>query len=253
MGDDLLFFAGGLLAGVVNTLAGNGSAITLTLLLGSGLNGSVANATNRIGVLAQTLTAILSVRPSARKRFLVRASRRLALPTFAGSLLGAVAGSLAPPKFMEASIAVVMTLMLFTLFTKPSRWLSTGTRRNAGLQTWLTFFAIGFYGGFVQMGIGILMLSALVLMERWTLRDANVIKLIMAFLLAAPATFVYLFLGEISWGPALWLAVGSALGAWIGARYVVRIPAAQPAVRWVVFAAVVFGAGRAIWNLVAGA
>jgi uncharacterized membrane protein YfcA len=50
---------------------------------------------------------------------------------------------------------------------------------------------------------------------------------------------------------ALWLAVGSALGAWIGARYVVRIPAAQPAVRWVVMAAVVFGAARALYNLFA--
>ena len=104
MGNDLLFFAGGLLAGVVNTLAGNGSAITLTLLLGSGLNGSVANATNRIGVLAQTLTAILSVRPSARKRFLVRASRRLALPTFAGSLLGAVAEALLRPNSWKLAL-----------------------------------------------------------------------------------------------------------------------------------------------------
>jgi uncharacterized membrane protein YfcA len=246
---DLLFFAGGLVAGVVNTLAGNGSAITLSLLLGSGLNGSVANATNRVGVLAQTVTAVLSVRPSRRKRFLMRASRRLALPTFAGSLLGGVVGSLASPTFMEASIAVVMTAMLFTLFTKPSRWLAVGERREGGLMSWLTFFVIGLYGGFVQMGIGIMMLAALVLVQRWTLRDANVIKLILALVLALPATLIYLFMGDIVWSAALWLAVGSALGAWIGARYVVRIPAAQPAVRWVVMAAVVFGAARALYNL----
>ncbi|MEY4886857.1 MAG: hypothetical protein RL767_328, partial [Bacteroidota bacterium] len=116
---------------------------------------------------------------------------------------------------------------------------------------WLTFFAIGLYGGFVQMGIGIMMLAALVLAQRWTLRDANVIKLILALVLALPATLVYLFMGDVVWSAALWLAVGSALGAWIGARYVVRIPAAQPAVRWVVMAAVVFGAGRALYNLFA--
>jgi hypothetical protein len=249
MVNDLLFFTGGLLAGVVNTLAGNGSAITLTLLLGSGLNGSVANATNRVGVMAQTLTAVFSVRKSARKRYLMRESRRLALPTFGGSLLGGLLGSLASPAFMEASIAVVMTLMLFTLFTKPSQWLATQARRNGGWTTWLTFFAIGVYGGFVQMGIGIMMLAALVLVERWTLRDANVIKLILALVLAVPATLVYLFLGDVRWGAALWLAVGSAAGAWLGARYVVRIPAAQPAVRWIVFAAVLVGAAKAISNL----
>lgn len=248
---DLLFFAGGLVAGVVNTLAGNGSAITLSLLLGFGLNGSVANATNRVGVLAQTVTGVLSVRPSQRKRYLMHASRRLALPTFAGSLLGGVVGSLATPSFMEASIALVMTAMLFTLFTKPSRWLAVGERREGGLMSWLTFFAIGLYGGFVQMGIGIMMLAALVLVQRWTLRDANVIKLILALVLALPATLIYLFMGDIVWSAALWLAVGSAFGAWIGARYVVRIPAAQPAVRWIVMAAVVFGAGRALYNLFA--
>lgn len=118
------FFAGGLVAGVVNTLAGNGSAITLSLLLGSGLNGSVANATNRIGVLAQTVTAVLSVRPSQRKRYLMRASHRLALPTFAGSLLGGIVGSLASPTFMEASIAVVMTAMLLRYSPNPrAGWL----------------------------------------------------------------------------------------------------------------------------------
>ena len=67
--------------------------------------------------------------------------------------------------------------------------------------------------------------------------------------LAVPATLVYLFLGDVRWGAALWLAVGSAAGAWLGARYVVRIPAAQPAVRWVVFAAVLVGAAKAISNL----
>jgi uncharacterized membrane protein YfcA len=60
---------------------------------------------------------------------------------------------------------------------------------------------------------------------------------------------VYLFLGDVRWGAALWLAVGSAAGAWLGARYVVRIPAAQPAVRWVVLAAAVVGAAKALSNL----
>ena len=43
--------AGGLLAGVLNTLAGGGSLLTVPLLVLLGLPGTVANGTNRIGVL----------------------------------------------------------------------------------------------------------------------------------------------------------------------------------------------------------
>ncbi|NDD47099.1 MAG: sulfite exporter TauE/SafE family protein, partial [Flavobacteriia bacterium] len=90
---DLLFFAGGLLAGVINTMAGNGSALTVSLLLLGGMDGAVANATNRIGVVTQTLTSVSSLRKSTRKSYLFRAGKHLILPTLLGSLAGGWLGS----------------------------------------------------------------------------------------------------------------------------------------------------------------
>jgi len=49
--------AGGFAAGVINTLAGGGSLITVGLLVFLGLPGTLANGTNRIGVLVQNLTS----------------------------------------------------------------------------------------------------------------------------------------------------------------------------------------------------
>jgi uncharacterized membrane protein YfcA len=151
---------------------------------------------------------------------------------------------------MEWSLAIVMVGMLVTLFWKPEAWggPSEVLRRLRPWQSGLLFFIIGFYGGYIQMGIGILMLSVLVLVDRWNLRDANVIKLLMALVLALPAGILYIQSGLVEWRPGIILALGSMLGAWIGGRYIVRIPKAQPYVRWVLIAVVVFGAAQSIYK-----
>ncbi len=247
---DGLFFLGGCLAGIVNTLAGNGSAITVSLLLFGGLDGAVANATNRVGVILQTLTSISSVRPSTRKRYLLHRGKGLILPTLLGSIAGGWIGSHVGADGMEWSLAIVMVGMLVPLFWKPEAWggPSEVLRRLSPWQSGLLFFLIGFYGGYIQMGIGILMLSVLVLMDRWSLRDANMIKLLLALVLALPAGLLYIQSGLVEWRPGFILAAGSMLGAWIGGRYMVRIPKAQPYVRWVLITVVVFGALQSIYK-----
>ena len=247
---DLLFFAGGMLAGVINTMAGNGSALTVSLLLLGGMDGAVANATNRIGVVTQTLTSVSSLRKSTRKSYLFRAGKHLILPTLLGSLAGGWLGSTISADGMEWSLAVVMLGMAGTLFWKTERWGGPSWTERA-LKPWQSgalFFLIGFYGGYLQMGIGILMLATLVLGDRWSIRDANVIKLVMAAVLAIPAGIIYLSSGLIEWKPGLILAVGSSIGAWFGARYIVRIPKAQPYVRAVLVLVVLFGAFQAIYK-----
>jgi uncharacterized membrane protein YfcA len=140
--------------------------------------------------------------------------------------------------------------MAGTLFWKTERWggPSWTVRALKPWQSGALFFLIGFYGGYLQMGIGILMLATLVLGDRWSIRDANVIKLVMAAVLAIPAGIIYLSSGLIEWKPGLILAVGSSIGAWFGARYIVRIPKAQPYVRAVLVLVVLFGAFQAIYK-----
>jgi uncharacterized membrane protein YfcA len=100
------------------------------------------------------------------------------------------------------------------------------------------------------MGIGVLMLSVLVLADKWSLRDANVIKLLMAAILAIPAGVIYIFNDLIIWRPSLILAFGSILGAWFGARYIIRIPKAQRYVRWLLIFVVSAGALQAIYKAI---
>ena len=122
---EILFFFGGILAGIINTLAGNGSALTVSLLLFGGMDGSTANASNRIGVIAQTVTGIFSIKKTSRRNYLFLKGKNLILPTFLGSLSGGILGSQISPNAMEWSLAIVMTAMLFTLFWGEKRWIGS--------------------------------------------------------------------------------------------------------------------------------
>ena len=249
---DILFFIGGIIAGVINTLAGNGSALTVSLLLFGGLDGAAANASNRIGVITQTITGTFSLKKTSRRNYLFLKGKNLILPTFLGSASGGLIGSQISAETMEWSLAFVMTGMLVTLFWKKDRWkgFSESSRNLNSFKSGILFFLIGFYGGYVQMGIGVLMLSVLVLADKWSLRDANVIKLLMAAVLAVPAGLIYIYNDLIVWKPALILAFGSSIGAWFGARYIVRIPKAQRYVRWLLILVVSGGAIQAIYKAI---
>jgi uncharacterized protein len=224
---------GGVAAGIINTLAGNGSAITLSIMLFLGLPAGWANATNRIGLVFQTLTAVLSVRKIKGASLLFKETRFLFLPAILGSGMGAWLASRTEDHGLTYFIGFVMIVLLATLFLNPKRW-SIETDRSKKKKTPLLaflFFLIGLYAGFIQMGIGIMMLAALVLYSRYSLVDANIVKLQMALIFGIPSFLVFLFSGKMHWPSGMALAVGQSLGAWIGGRYLLSHPSAGKWIR----------------------
>lgn len=230
-----LLLLGGFAAGIINTLAGNGSAITLSLLIFMGLPADVSNATNRIGALAQTITAVFSLKRTPRTRVLFADSYWFFIPSIIGSVVGALIAVEIDPGLLKLIIGGIMLLLLITLVTNPKKWdIATDTSKNR--KTWLNaflVFLVAVYGGFIQMGIGIMLLSILVLIANYSLRDANIIKLILSLIFVMPAFFVFLYTGGMKWLPGVTLAVGQAIGAVIGARYILFLPKANLYVRWV--------------------
>jgi uncharacterized membrane protein YfcA len=149
---------------------------------------------------------------------------------------------------LESVIGFIMLALLFTLAIDPKRWkrLSAIRRPLPAYLRHVLYVGVGFYGGFVQMGIGLVLLAALVLAEHWSLRDGNTIKLLLAFVVVVPAFFLFFWLGEIHWLPGGLLALGSASGASLAARYWVRDPRWQPVVRGVLMLALAVGAWRTL-------
>jgi uncharacterized membrane protein YfcA len=245
----VFLLGGGFLAGIINTLAGNGSAITLPLLLSMGMDANAANATNRVGVLLQTFTAVASIKRTERSKILIKESVWYYIPTILGSIGGALLAIDIDPDILKLIIGLLMIFVLFTLLLQPKKWLidTNPEKKKRTVIQWLIFFAIGFYGGFIQMGIGVLILSSLVLLVHYSLKDANIIKLLVALVMIVPAFIVFLVSGQIEWLPGIALAIGTSIGAWFAMRYLLEHPKASAFIRYLLIVVVVFAIGKILY------
>lgn len=217
----LLLAAGGLVAGVVNTLAGGGSLLTVPLLVLLGLPGTVANGTNRVGILVQSGVAVWRFR--AGGVFEARHALPVLAPVVVGSLIGAAAISRVADDTFERVFGVLMLVLLLptlrSLAPRPApRGPGGGWSRGT---TAAIFFAIGLYGGSFQAGIGVPLLFALS-HAGFDLVRANAIKMVVIAALTLAAVPVFVLEGQVAWLPALLLAAGYAGGGALGARFAVR-------------------------------
>ena len=212
----------GFAAGFINTLAGSGSLITLPLLILLGLPANVANGTNRLGVLLQNVVAVATFR--SRGALDIGGTWKLVVPSVLGAVLGAQLAVDLDEQLLRRVIGALMLLMLAVMLVKPERWIAAhSSRREARLWVEIPlFFAIGVYGGFVQAGVGIFLLAALVLGAGFNLVGANGVKNLIVLVFTAAAFPVFVIHDQVQWTLGLLLATGQATGAWVAARVAVR-------------------------------
>lgn len=219
----LVLAMSGAVAGALNVIAGGGSFLTLPVMIFLGLPATVANGTNRVGILAQNMAAVWGFQ---RHRLIQRGwLAAAALPAVAGAALGTWAAIEIDDRAFRRLLALIMVVVsLWTL------WDPVGHRRahrepaDPGLRrrvtTTLLFFAIGVYGGFVQAGIGFLLLAATTLLGLDLVRG-NALKVLIV-LIFTPLTLVLFALGgKVDWGVGAPLAAGYVAGGLIGVRLTV--------------------------------
>jgi uncharacterized membrane protein YfcA len=230
----------GIAAGFINTLAGSGSLITLPILILLGLPANVANGTNRVGVVMQNVVAVATFRRFGALD--ASGTWKLVVPSVVGSIIGAQLAVDLDEALLRKIIGVLMLLMIVVMFIQPERWLQEHMARRARLWVEVPlFFVIGIYGGFLQAGVGIFLIAALVLSAGFNLVSANAVKNLMVLVFTAAALIVFIAHDQVNWTIGLLLAAGQSLGAWIAARMAVRRGARF--VRWVVIVVIVLSAG----------
>lgn len=227
----LAIFAG-ILAGIINTLAGSGSVVTLPMLVLLGLPANVANATNRVGVTLQNIVGIATFQRSGKMN--LAGGLWLVLPSLPGAVIGAWIASRLDKDQMNLALGIVMVIMLFVVLFNAEKWLrqhSVVKEGRPSVWTLLIFFAIGIYGGFIQAGVGVFILAAMVLGLGYSLVHANAIKLMIVLATTVVALLIFMLTpGLINWPLGLLLAVGQSIGAWAAAKYMIT---AKNAAVWV--------------------
>ena len=157
----LLLFLAGLVAGTLNVIAGGGSLLTLPVMIFLGLPATVANGTNRVAILIQNVGATWSFH---KRKLITREWLLLAIPpALVGVVLGTWAAVRVGDLFFQRILAIALVgAAAWTVLrpVKPPEESDLGL--PLGLRKWAfagAFFLVGVYGGFIQAGVGFLILA----------------------------------------------------------------------------------------------
>jgi len=234
----LALIVSGVFVGFINTLAGGGTIISLSLFMFLGLPANIANGTNRVAVILQNLTSVSQFR---RKKVLdFKKANKLAIPTMIGAVVGAQIASDINEAVFRKAVGVVMIVMMYFILTKPSQWLKGTESLIEKPVSWIQvviFFLIGVYGGFVQVGVGYFILAGVVMGAGYDLVKANAIKVWIVLLYTPLALVVFIVHNQVRWDYGLVHAIGNIIGAFVASRFAVTWGANF--VRWVVVVVIV--------------
>ncbi len=216
----LLLFAVGLVAGFINVMAGGGSSLSLPTLIFLGLDSSLANGTNRIAIFIQNIAAVASFKQEKFSKF--KTSLKLSAFALPGAIIGAIVAVRIDNDLFQKILGVVMIGIMITIIL-PKK--NNKAKTLAENHSWLIYPAmagVGFYGGFLQVGVGFILIAILFNLMDLDLIRVNMHKVFIIFLYTIPALAVFIFTKNVKWEYGLVLASGNALGAWWSVKIAVR-------------------------------
>lgn len=212
--------ATGVVAGWMNVMAGGGSMLTVPVMILMGLPGPVANGTNRVAIIAQNAAAATNFFRHGYAD--LRLSLSLAAAAVPGAVAGAATGVRLDGEWFNRTLALVMIAVMILMATSRR---SATTQRQAPTTTrarliWghvLMIFA-GFWGGFIQIGVGFVLMPILHRVIGLDLVRVNMHKVVIVLVYSVAALAVFAAGVELRWMLGFALAAGNALGGWFGAH-----------------------------------
>lgn len=219
--------------------------LSVPLLSLAGVGGTVANGTNRIAVLIQNMTGAYGYARrdvGNRKRTI-----QVLFPTVIGGLAGSLVASEIPDDVFERIFGLLMLPLLALSIWKPK-----ADPDKAPWPAWLSFgvfICVGFYGGAVQAGVGLIILLVLS-RAGFDLVTANAMKTVVILAITAMAVPVFIYNDQVRWIPALVLSIGMGAGGYAGAN--VAVDGGERVIRPVLIVVVLVLASRmlGLWDLV---
>ena len=218
----IILIVAGFLVGIINTIAGSGTAITYYLFMLMGLPANMANGTIRLGVIMQTMAASFNFRK--QNVLSIKVVIPVIISTVIGTLVGASIAVRINEDIFEKIVGIVMLFMLILLIFKPERWIhgkeATKTAKTKVIEI-ILFFFIGIYGGFIHIGVGIFLLAGLVLISGYDLVRANALKVLIVFIYSPFVLLIFILNNQVEYGMGLIASLGNLAGGIVASRFAV--------------------------------
>ena len=218
----LILIPVGMIAGFVNTVAGGGSLLSLPVMIFLGLPPGIANGTNRVALFLQNISAIAGFRSKGVMVFPY--SVWLGITALLGAIIGAqISVSLDDDTFNRIIAMVMVGVVIITILDRKGNGAKVEEMgQKSQIIGAITFFFIGIYGGFIQAGVGFIIIAALTKINKLSLVKTNSIKVFVVFIYTISALVVFIIEDQINWLYGLVLAVGNMSGAWLASRWSVE-------------------------------
>jgi hypothetical protein len=188
-----------------------------------GLPPAIANGTNRIAIVIQTATAVAGFKSKGVSTFPF--NLYLGISAFFGSIIGAKIAVDIDEAIFNKVLAVIMVSVILIIIFKPKTNLTNLQERLSGKYLWLgsiVFFFLGIYGGFINAGIGFLIILYLHYTHYMSLVRTNATKVFVVFIYTISALVVFIVNDKVNFQIGLILAIGNASGAWFSSRLSVK-------------------------------
>jgi uncharacterized membrane protein YfcA len=215
----LLLLGSGVIVGIINTLGGGGSIITMSLFQAMGMPIEVANITNRVPVVMQNFSATVSF---MRKRMVdFRNGFLLSIPAILGTIAGTVVALQVDEMTFKICLSVVLAIILLYLILDKENNPHIHEGHSLTLKWWhyILFFLVGFYGGYIYIGIGYLILAVTLWVMRMDLVTANAIKGFVILLATPFSLAVFMIMGNVDYTFGIVHGVGNMVGSFIASHY----------------------------------
>lgn len=240
----ILGIIGGFIAGIINTISGSGSIITLSFMAFLNIPLDIANGTNRIGVLIHGIKGSQAFRK--RGELELEDNWKIILFCIAGSIGGTYTAVVISPDQFNFLLGIIFSILLLLVVFEPQKKLKS----NAKLEKYLPWlmFPIGFYGGFIQVATGIFILAVLHTLTGKSLKEINPIKVFIIMLFNIPALIIFTLNNKINWELGFSLAAGQFFGAIVGVKINSSNKNIEPVLRYLLILLIVISIAK-FWGL----
>ena len=213
----------GFIAGSINTIAGGGSLLTLPILIFLGLPPNIANGTNRIAILFQNIFTTAGFKSKGVVTFPF--SIYVGISALVGSLIGAQIAVDIEGETFNKILAAIMVVIVFYMVFKSKITTTSIVEKTTGKHLWISvilFFFVGVYGGFIQAGVGFIILLILSSVNNLSLVKSNAVKVMVVLIYTISSVAIFAYNDKIDWEMGLILAIGNSIGGWFASRWSVK-------------------------------